>query len=207
MTITVNTMTTVYLVRHGETEWNRIGLYQGTTDILLNRTGLRQADELAERLRCVDFHAIYTSPLRRARVTAERIASGRHIDPVILPDLNEISYGQWQGRPMAPRDGVANGLERQWRVDPWSVRFPGGESLPDVEARAASILRRIWRSHPDQTVLVCGHGHFNRCLLILARGWERERFWEIEQLNGGWEILEVDGSLPVAPGRGERERR
>ena len=207
MTITENSMTTVYLVRHGETEWNRIGLYQGTTDVLLNPTGLRQADELAERLRCVDFHAIYTSPLRRAWVTAERIASGRQIDLVMLPDLKEISYGHWQGRPMTPRDGGANGLERRWHVDPWSVSFPGGESLPDVEARAASILQRICRSHPDQTVLMCGHGHFNRCLLILARGWKRERFWEIEQLNGGWEILEVDYTLPLPAGRVDREHR
>lgn len=183
--------TTVYLIRHGETDWNRWGLYQGTTDIPLNATGRAQAEALAERLRGVAFDACYTSPLSRARDTAAVVAGTRSLEPVQLPELRELSYGLWQGRGSLPRGRVNPGLEWRWRFSPWSVRFPGGETLDEVERRAAAALRRIRAAHPGETVLVCGHGHLNRVLLIHALGWPRDRFWEIEQANGCCHVLQL----------------
>jgi broad specificity phosphatase PhoE len=187
-------MTRIYLVRHGETDWNRLGLYQGTSDVPLNETGRGQAAALAKRLRAVQFDAIYTSPLRRARDTAEAVSQGRSLEPIELPELRELSYGLWQGRGSEPRGRCDAGLEWRWRFAPWSVRFPGGETLAEVEARAAAALRRIRAAHPEGTVLVCGHGHLNRVLLIHALGWPRERFWEIDQPNGECQVLEADES-------------
>lgn len=184
-------MTTLYLVRHGETDWNRLGLYQGTTDVPLNAAGVRQAERLGERLRGVAFDACYTSPLRRARDTAEAVVGGRALEPIELPELRELSYGLWQGRGAFPRGRCNAGLEWRWRSDPWSVRFPGGEALAEVETRAAAALARIRHAHPDGTVLVCGHGHLNRVLLIHALGWARARFWEIEQPNGCCHLLRL----------------
>lgn len=184
--------TRLYLIRHGETHWNRLGLYQGTTDIPLNDAGRAQAEALGRRLRGTRFDAVYTSPLRRARETAEAVAGGRPLEPIELPELRELSYGLWQGRGAGAPAGGDAGLEWRWRSRPWAVRFPGGETLSEVEARAARALRRVRAAHPEGTVLLCGHGHLNRVLLIHALAWPRERFWEIEQANGALHVLELD---------------
>lgn len=176
-------MTTLYLVRHGETDWNRLGLLQGTTDVPLNAAGREQARALAEALREEEMDAAYSSPLSRALQTAEAVLEGRGVEIRVLPELRELCYGLWQGRGSQPRGRCNPGLERRWREDPWSVRFPGGETLPEVRERAAAALRRIRTAHPGERVLVSGHGHLNRVLLIEALGWPESRFWEIEQGN------------------------
>lgn len=200
-------MPTIYLIRHGETDWNRRGLYQGTTDVPLNAAGRDQAEALGALLRDVTFDAAYTSPLRRARDTAGAVLRGTGVSPVTVPELREISYGLWQGRGSIPAGRCSPGLEWRWREDPWSVRFPGGESLHDVRERAARALAHIVRAHPRGTVLVSGHGHLNRVLLIHALGWGRERFREIEQRNGCcWRIaVPGDGSEPTAERVGPAE--
>jgi broad specificity phosphatase PhoE len=181
----ITEQTHIYLVRHGETDWNRRGLLQGTTDIALNQAGRAQARALAERLRPVRFDAVYTSPLRRARETAEAVVAGRDGVPLfVVPELREFSYGLWQGRGSAPRARCSPGLELRWREDPWRVRFPGGETLAEMQARAHRALDQILGAHPGGTVLVSGHGHLNRVLLIDALGCPRDRFWKIEQENG-----------------------
>ncbi len=195
-------MTTLYLVRHGETDWNRLGLLQGTRDIPLNARGHEQAAALARALQEVRWNAAYTSPLRRAVDTAAAVLRGSDVVPTTLPELRELSYGLWQGRGPAARARCASGLERRWREQPWTVRFPGGETLAEVRARAAAALDRITAAHPDGTVLVSGHGHFNRVLLIHALAWAPQRFWEIEQPNGGCLVVKVGEvtRVPNAPG-------
>lgn len=190
--------TTIFLIRHGETDWNRRGLLQGTSDIPLNGAGRRQAAELAERLAGVRLDAAYTSPLRRARDTAAAVLA-RHpgVALATVPELREISYGLWQGRGLAPAGRCNPGLEWRWRGDPWGVRFPGGETLDEVRERAGAAWDRIAAAHPGQTVLVSGHGHLNRVLLIHALQWPRGRFWEIEQPNGGCCVLQAGGSNPA----------
>lgn len=186
----------IYLIRHGETDWNVRGILQGTTDVALNGRGRAQCRDLAARLAGVRFDAAYTSPLARARETAASVLAGGGPPAVVLPELREISYGLWQGRGSVPRGRCNAGLEWRWRESPWSVRFPGGESLGDVARRAAPVLRGIVAAHPAERVLVSGHGHVNRVLLIELLGWPRERFWQVEQPNGGcWRIhVSADGA-------------
>ncbi|MBW3628806.1 MAG: histidine phosphatase family protein [Gemmatimonadetes bacterium] len=193
--------TRVCLIRHGETEWNRCGLLQGTSDIPLNEAGRGQARTLAARLAEVSLDAAYTSPLRRARETAELVLT-RHpgVGLEVLPELREISYGLWQGRGIAPAGRCSPSLEWRWRDDPWRVRFPGGETLAEVKARACKAWHRILTAHPGGTVLISGHGHVNRVLLIHALGWPPERFWRIEQPNGCCCVLELDGAQPTPGG-------
>lgn len=192
--------TTLFLIRHGETDWNRLGLYQGTSDIPLNEAGREQARALADRLRGEGFDAAYSSPLARAVQTAEAVLAGSGVEIRLLPELRELSYGLWQGRGIFPRGRCNAGLEWRWRHDPWSVRFPGGESLPEVRARAAEAWRRIRAAHPGERVLVSGHGHFNRVLLIEALGWPESRFWEIEQGNCCCSVLQLDDHRAVLRG-------
>lgn len=186
-------MTTLHLIRHGETDWNRLGLYQGTTDVPLNAAGRAQARLLADLLREVPFDAVYSSPLSRALRTAEEVVEGREIEVRVLPELREISYGLWQGRGMLPRGRCNAGLEWRWRFDPWSVRFPGGEGLPEVRERVAAALGYLRAEHPGERVLISGHGHLNRVLLIEALGWPESRFWRIGQENTCCYRLEPEG--------------
>lgn len=181
----------LYLARHGETDWNRLGLCQGTMDVPLNPRGVRQAEELAGHLRAVALDACYTSPLRRALGTAETVLCGRAIETVVLPELRELCYGLWQGRSAYGQARCNPGLEWRWRHSPWTVRFPGGETLAEAQTRAIAALRRIRAAHPGGRVLVCGHGHLNRLLLIHSLGLPRESFWAMEQLNGTCSVLEI----------------
>jgi broad specificity phosphatase PhoE len=181
----------VYLVRHGETEWNRLGMLQGTADVPLSAAGRAQVTRLAAELHGVHLDAAYSSPLGRARETAVAICAGRDLPVRMLDDLREIGYGRWQGLDPAAREADDASLQRRWHDDPWGVTFPGGESLADVDARARRALDHVARAHPGHAVLVSAHGHLNRVLLLAARGWPRERFWSVEQSNASCTVLDL----------------
>jgi broad specificity phosphatase PhoE len=178
--------TTIYLIRHGETDWNAEDRCQGTSDIPLNARGLAQAAALAELLRSLVFDAAYTSPLIRARQTADCVLRDTGVRAATVPELHEMSYGTYQG--LAPNDWPA-GEAARWAADPWSVTFPDGESLEHVHRRATPVLDRIVSAHAGETVFVSGHGHLNRVLLLHVRGSDRRDFWRIPQPNGCGYVL------------------
>jgi broad specificity phosphatase PhoE len=187
-------LTRVYLVRHGETDWNALDRLQGTVDVPLNARGLAQAGALAGRLRDVRFDAAYCSALGRARRTAAIVLAGRGVPAVEEPALNEMSYGRWQGstRTQLVRDDPA--LAARWDVDPWTVAFPEGESLADVHRRAVAAWQRLVAAHQARTVLVSAHGHVNRVLLVHALALPRDSFWRIAQPNGECRVLDCDAA-------------
>jgi broad specificity phosphatase PhoE len=180
--------TTLYLVRHGETEWNATDRCQGTADIPMSAEGRAQIASLAASLRDVAFDAAYASPLARAQETAAIVLGRSPLPLTILPALVELSYGAWQG--LTPAEWPDAAAER-WERDPWSVTFPDGESLAMVRQRTAPVLAKLAETHPGETVLVCAHGHVNRVLLIEALGMLPEQFWDIDQPNGGVHKLEL----------------
>lgn len=180
----------VYLVRHGATAWNDAGRCQGTIDVGLSAAGRRQALELAGRLQAVRFDGAYTSPLRRASETAAILLAGRSLRAESTPALRELSYGRWQGR--APSTWPVGSAER-WAHDPWRMTFPGGESLEDLDDRVGRFWDRLVSAHDGETVLVVGHGHVNRVLLLRALGWVRDRFWSIDQPSACCTVLLADG--------------
>lgn len=187
------------LVRHGRTEWNRLGLAQGTTDVPLDSVGHAQADCLARALAGRPLARIYSSPLVRARATAERIRAGqRHAaNLVILDDLRELSYGLCQGK--APRQWaiVDPDLERRWRTEPWRARFPNGESLSRLLRRAGRAIGRVRKDtvDPDSPILIVAHGHIIRAIVLHLRTWPVERFWSIDIPNGS--ILTFPQAFPA----------
>ena len=132
-------MTTILLARHGETEWNRDGRYQGWADPPLNAAGFAQARTLADQLRSTPFDAVYSSDLRRAQETAE-IVAGPHGVPVIVdPGLREVNVGAWSGLTRAE-------VERRF---PDGER-PGGETREQHAGRVLAAAERIARAHPDR---------------------------------------------------------
>ena len=146
-------MNEIWLVRHGETEWTITKQHTGRTDIELTPAGEDQARALAPAFEFHQFAAVYTSPLKRARRTAELAGF-----PDAVPDeqLRELDYGDYEGRTTAE---IRN--ERaDWFL--WRDGTPGGESLEDAGRRADAVIARI--ANLDGDALLFGHGHFSRIL-------------------------------------------
>ncbi len=149
----------IWLARHGETEWSRSRRHTGRTDIPLTATGVQQARSLAPRLAGVDFALVLCSPLRRALDTA-RLAG---FDPQLDDRLLEMDYGEYEGITTADiREGRPG-----W--DLWTDDCPGGEDAQAVGARMDSLIaERIEAA--DGTVLCFGHGHALRILAARRLG-------------------------------------
>jgi broad specificity phosphatase PhoE len=145
-------VTIVILARHGETDWNREGRWQGWADPPLNELGRRQAGELAERLRDVPFDAVYTSDLRRAHETAEIVAAP-HGAPVVTDEgLREIDVGSWSG---------LTGAEIQER---FGDERPDGETREEHRERVRAAAERLIAAHPGERILLVCHGGTMRAL-------------------------------------------
>ena len=137
----------VYLARHGQTAYNRIGRFQGQQQIALDETGRAQARELAEQLAGVPFDAVFSSDLKRAHETAELVAAPHGVPVVTDPELREIDVGSWSGLTRAEiRERFPNG-ER-----------PDGETHEQHAARIVRAVTRIARDNLGRRILLVGHG-------------------------------------------------
>jgi probable phosphoglycerate mutase len=185
------------IVRHGESEWNRIHRYQGQLDAPLSDLGKRQADALGERLRHEQIAAIYTSSLQRAAVTAEAIARA-HPDVPLHNDsaLLEIHHGEWQGK-YADEIAAAYGPElEEWRQFPTRSQMPGGESFSNVLKRSLDFKDRMLATHPGETVVVSTHDVVLKILVADALGMNMDRMNCIWIANASISIIDYSGVLP-----------
>jgi probable phosphoglycerate mutase len=160
--------TNLFLVRHGETDYNRDGIVQGSgIDSVLNGTGRAQAEALADRLRDRSVDAVYASTLRRAKETAA-VAARPHepVSKTFLRDLEEISWGVFEGDPPTPeRDEAMQAVKERWRAGEYDHAMEGGESIRDVQARALRAMEHVVAREAGRTVLVVAHGRYLRILL------------------------------------------
>jgi broad specificity phosphatase PhoE len=140
-------MATILLARHGETDWNREGRWQGWADPPLNETGRAQARELAEELRDVPFDAVYSSDLRRAHETAEIVAEPHGVPVLVDPGLREIDIGSWSG---LTHDEIRQRFPDGTR--------PDGETHEQHAARVRETVLRIARENADRRILLVAHG-------------------------------------------------
>lgn len=185
------------LVRHGESEWNRIGRYQGQEDAPLSELGLQQAEALAQRLQHEEIDVIYTSPLQRARKTAEAIARFHPRVPFFDDTaLYEIHHGEWQGMLAAQvRERYAEMLE-EWRTFPTRCQMPGGESFSNILKRTLNFRERMCRQHPDDTVLVSTHDVVVKILVADALGMHMDRINRLWITNASISVVEYTEDLP-----------
>jgi broad specificity phosphatase PhoE len=175
-------MTEIVLVRHGQTEWNKVERIRGRADIALDATGLAQAEVTGQRV-ASEFHPVevYCSPLQRALQTARAIASLLGREPQIDAGFVDMDFGAWQGlsapevRQRWPGEAVA------WVKAPHTVSFPGGESLSAVRERSAAALHALIERHQNQTIAVVAHTVVNRVLLCHVLGIETANYWRIGQ--------------------------
>jgi broad specificity phosphatase PhoE len=151
-------MTRLCLIRHGQTDWNLEGRYQGQSDVPLNENGRSQALDLAQLLRDQVFAAIYSSDLLRARETADIIAASLQLPVMIDPRLREINQGEWEGQLVEVIQERYARLWQQRTVDPATVRPPGGETVGEVAQRVYAALNDIAHTDPAGPVLIVSHG-------------------------------------------------
>ncbi len=194
-------MTRLVLIRHGETDWNVEGRYQGQADPPLNGRGVAQAHRLAEALRGVGLEVLYTSPLRRARQTAEVVAEALGLPLYEEPRLMEIHQGDWQGRLRAEIAARYPELFRRWLEEPWSVTPPGGESLAQVQARVYAALDEIIARHPGGCVGLVTHRIPIALIKVRYQGLDPDAVRTLELPNTYYEVLMVGGRWPTADGR------
>jgi broad specificity phosphatase PhoE len=183
-------MTTLYLVRHGRTDWNDKGRYQGQCDPPLNVLGLAQARELAEALREVPFAAVYSSDLVRARHTAQVLADAIGVPLRVDARLREIGLGEWAGQLVSAIRAGEPALFARWRSAPAAVRPPGGETVAELYARIAAALDDISRAHPGKTVAVFTHGAAIAAVRCQVRGVPLDGIWTMLPENAAWEVVE-----------------
>ncbi len=190
-------MTTLYVVRHGQTPWNVEGRYQGQLDPPLNENGLRQAGETARRLAPLGIEAIYSSDLARAMQTAEALShlTGLPVQPD--PRLREIHQGEWQGVLIDDIRARWPAELHGWETDPWRHHPVGGETLAQLQQRVFSAIDDIIRRHPQGRVAVFTHKLPIALLKIRYQGHPPEKIWSLLPQNGAWEEFEVENSARV----------
>lgn len=175
--------TTILLVRHGETNWNREKVFRGVYDIPLNDNGRHQGGLAAEALGSHKIDAGYTSPLSRAAETASIVLDPHNLHATPHDGLHDFNYGDWTGKTDSevarrwPEEHAA------WNAHPHEARIPGGDTLSDVFDRAFAAMEEITRNHDDQTVALFAHRVVNKLLILGALGLTLDRFPFILQGN------------------------
>ena len=188
-------MTTLILVRHGQTAWNVNERFRGREDVCLDEVGLNQAERTAQRI-AVQWSpaAVYCSPLSRARVTAEAVARRLGLPIEVHPGLIDIDYGRWQGMtPAEARQRYPRSTRRWYRGSRWA-RPPRGESLSAVQRRCLKAVLEIASAHPGRTVVAVGHTAVNRLILLGALSAGFRHFWLLGQEPCAVNLIEVEGS-------------
>lgn len=187
-------LTRIILVRHGQTEWNRIERFRGRADVPLNETGLAQAEAAGERVaQTWQPVAVYTSPLSRSVKTAQAIAKHFNLPVQIHPGLADIDYGEWQG--LTPEEAGQRwpGQIDAWYQHPEQAQIPGGETLADLRQRAMKTVTDLVKKHTGETIVLVGHTVINRVILLGVLGLGNERFWHLRQDTCAINVFEVDG--------------
>ena len=172
--------TKILLARHGETDWNAVGRWQGHTDRALTERGRRQAVELAERLANDEIDAVYSSDLLRAVETAEPVAKRLGLPLQTLPELREVDVGTWAG---LTRDEVAERFPdgfRRWSE--WQTGWEDGETYDEMGERVVGAILRLAGEHPGERILVVSHGGAIRALHAAAAGIDIATFRQLRQV-------------------------
>ncbi len=187
--------TRILLVRHGETEWNRTGKFQGRSNIPLNQNGKNQANALALRLKDESLSVIYASPLARAIETA-RLIKVYHPSATLIEEdgFMEMDLGDFEGMDGKKWAAEHPDFLKSWWKSPGTVKMPGGESFKEVQARAVNTLSRILQLHPSEsTVLICSHNFVILSLLCFAMDISLDKFRELRLETGTLSILYKKG--------------
>ena len=185
-------MVKVVFVRHGQTEWNVSGRYQGQSDVALSAAGIEQAEKLAANFPVEHIDAIYASDLIRARVTAETVAKRFGLGVNLEPAFRELSFGDWEGLTYEQIVASWPDAMENFLAHPDILDIPHGESFPEVQQRAMSRLQELIQKHEGQTIMVAAHGAVLRTMLTAALHMPLQYLLIIRQFNTAVNIVRYD---------------
>jgi broad specificity phosphatase PhoE len=185
----------ILLIRHGETDWNRIHRFQGRSDLPLSKEGREQARALALALKDEPIKAIYSSPLARAMETARFVKAYHPSAPCYQEDgLIEMDLGEFDGMEANHWIKAYPDFCKMWLEAPSSITMPGGESLQDVQERAIETLERITQRHePECTLLMSSHNFVNLTLLCHVLDVSLDCFRDLRQGTAALNVLYKQG--------------
>lgn len=184
-------MVRVFLVRHGETLWNKSLRYQGHKDIPLSDIGKKQAEKIGLRLSKEKIDAVYASDLIRAVETAEAIAKYHNLEVNKFQELRETNFGCWEGLTYPEIVEKYEVIMFNWRENPMQTKIPEGECLEEVVQRTTSTFWKIVKKHQGQQIVIAAHGGTNRIIMAGLLGMDYKEYWKIKQDNVCLNVIEV----------------
>jgi len=182
----------IILIRHGETNWNKEGRFQGQIDIPLNEKGKGQASKASKYLEDIEFTKAFSSSMKRPYETAKIILKNNNIQIEKIESLVEISHGLWEGKLEEEIKRTWPEMLKNWHERPESVTMPEGESIKQVSERAISAWNFICNSQEENdTTLLVAHDAVNKTLICHILGLSYSDIWMIKQGNGGITVIDI----------------
>ena len=174
----------IYVIRHGRTDWNEDGRLQGGTDIPLNETGRKQAEEARKKYGDIHFDAVFCSPLIRAKETAEIFLKGRNLEITYDDRLKEMHFGEYEGTYPSERPADC-AAEILFSDPPSYIADRGAESLESLYGRTGEFLEEVALPlhEAGKTVLIVGHGAMNRSIITRLKGLPVQEMWDADYRN------------------------
>ncbi|QBP42799.1 histidine phosphatase family protein [Paenisporosarcina antarctica] len=186
-------MLTLYITRHGQTEWNVQSRMQGWADSPLTATGVSAAIQLGKRLQDVPLHAVYSSTSGRAIDTAQLIIGERHIPLIQKEDLREINVGEWQGMLSSEIERDFADQVKTYYKHPNHFESTSGENFHSLKERVLRTVEEISTTHPAGHVLIVTHGVVKKCLINHFTGAQLDSLWDPPFIHGtSLTMMEID---------------
>ena len=186
--------TTVYFVRHGQTDSNANGIFMGWSDEDLNESGYTQVRCLFSRIASIPITSIYTSPLKRAYTTATILAEPHNLEPLVLYDLIEIRLGDWEGMHMDEVKRTWPRLWQEYEYEPATVTFPNGESYNQLTERAARAFHIAIEANQGGHIVIVTHRAVIRVLIAHVLGISNSVHRRFDVDNASLSVIEIGDS-------------
>ncbi len=186
-------MPTLFLVRHGETDWNRSGQIMGARPVPLNPRGQAQAQRVATLLQSRPLAALLSSPVARALETAEILSTSLGVPVTVEQGVTEIGVGEWEG--LFWKDVADEIVKQNWYGNPRETRFPGGETLQETQIRAVAAVEHALARKASAPVLFVSHADVIRAVVAHFLGLHLSSVRQIRIDNGSLTAFDVNGTL------------
>lgn len=188
-------MSRIYIVRHGETEWNKMQRSQGcSNDIPLSEEGIKQAKAIAKRLKNEKIDLFFSSNLKRAYETARIISKEHNKDVIRCDEFREINLGCWEGLCFDEIKEKYNDIYLIWHNTPHLAQIPNAERIADIRERTIKKLNEIINTYRDKNILIVSHGITIKVMIAAVMGIDMSNVHKIRQDNTALNILEYNGS-------------
>ena len=188
---------TIYIVRHGQTEWNLLGKTQGHGNSDLTPKGIEQAELLADSMTKYPIDYIYSSDLGRAYQTAEIIGNKLSIEVEKTEALREMNFGTWEGRIIKDKIEEDPELYKMWRNEPHLAKIPQGETLSQIKERTDAFIKEINEKYDGKHIVLVTHSLCARIMLLSFLDSDVKNIYRINQANTALNIIELRDYGPV----------